>query len=72
MFEKKQAIEKTGKQKTFLGTFWKILNKTIAFNEARSPSKLLVYVGAEGASRKVLASICKNECPKIKPTWRGL
>ena len=43
-------------KKPFLGTFLKIVTKKLRFFGARSPSKL-VYIGAEGAFRKILGSV---------------
>ena len=46
-------------EKAFLGTFWKILTKNRVFSVRDPPSKL-VYIGAEGAFKKIKGRPAKN------------
>ena len=52
---RRKIFEKTVKKAVF-GHFLKNFDKKIAFFGARSPSKL-VYIGAQGAFRKILGSV---------------
>ena len=40
--------------------FLKIFNQKIAFFSARAPPSKLVFIGAEGAFRKILGSVCQK------------
>ena len=53
---RRQIFEKTVKKNRFWALFEKFWQKNCVFFGARSPSKL-VYIGAEGAFRKILGSV---------------
>ena len=56
---RRQILKKNSQKSRFWALFAKILTKKSRFFGAGSPSKL-VYIGAEGAFRKILGSVCQK------------